>query len=264
MEEVLEHEESEVKNDTERVVSAHSTNEEDKSSIPAAGHEKEDVSAEVVTSDHDEENSESMKAAEEEAFTSEPEEYSGPELLDVHNVTTDGDSDVKMNEASEQPLSHEESVVFEINSNDDDEPPRLHLETPQSETTRPAHEGEEEAKEEESTAAPADKEDINYEECLQELHEERDKASQHSSQLQMKLAECFGKKAGDDAQLEREIPVSEQLQEYEKYNNILTDLKQQLATDSEAAQLQAEELRLQSRDKLDTVGPVELWLDFLL
>eukprot|EP00064_Thunnus_orientalis_P003179 superscaffoldBa00000252_g3188 len=257
MEGVPEHEENEVKNDTEGVVSANPTNEEDNSPIPAAGHVKEDVPAEVVTSDHNEENSESMKAAEElpveEAFTSEPEEYSGHDLPAVDNDPTDGNLDVKMNEVSELPLSYEESVVFEIISNDDDEPPRLHLETQERETTRPAQEEEEEAKEEESTAAPADKEDISYEECLQELHEERDKASQHSSQLQMKLAEYFRKKAGDDAQLEREMLVSEQVQEYEKYINILTDLKQQLTTDSETAQQQAEELRLQSQERLDKV-----------
>ncbi|XP_062300496.1 coiled-coil domain-containing protein 96 [Scomber scombrus] len=254
MDEVPEHEENEVKNDTERVVSAHTTNEEI-NAIPAAGHEKEDK-VEVVTSDHDEGNSpESLKAAEEppaeEVFTSEPEEYSGHELPAVDSNPTDGDLDVKMNKISDRPLSHEESVVFEINSNGEEEPLRLHIDT--TETSRPAHEEEEEAQEEENTAAPTHKEDINYDERLQELSEERDKASQHSSQLQMKLAEYFRKKAGDDAQLEREMPVSQQLQEYEKYINILSDLKQQLATDSETAQQQAEELRLQSQEKLDKV-----------
>ena len=219
-----EHEENEVKNDTESVVSAHTTNEEI-NAIPAAGHEKEDE-VEVATSDHDEENSpESLKAAEEppaeDVFTSEPEEYSGHEFPAVDSNPTHGDLDVKMNKISDRPLSHEESVVFEINSNDDEEPPRLHLDTP--DTSRSAHE---EAQEEENTAAPTHKEDINYDERLQELSEERDKASQHSSQLQMKLAEYFRKKAGDDAQPEMEMPVSEQLQEYEKYINILSDLKQ--------------------------------------
>ncbi|KAM7366008.1 hypothetical protein PAMP_015480 [Pampus punctatissimus] len=256
MEGVVEHEGNEVKNDTERIVSALPTNEEDNASVPAAGHEKE----EAVASDHDEDNSDSVKVAEEspvgEAFISETEEYSGHDLPAVHHVSTDGDLDVKMNEVGEQPPSHEGSVVFEINSHDDDnddEPPRLRLESPERETTRPAHEEEEEAKQEES---PAEKEDISYEECLQllqELHDERDKACQHSSQLQMKLAECFRKKAGDDTQLERETPVSEQLHEYEKYISILTDLRQQLATDSESAQQQAEELRLQSQEKLDEV-----------
>lgn len=256
MDSAPEHEGNEEKNDTERVVlvSAHTTNEEI-NAIPAAGHEKEDE-VEVLTSDHDEEDSpESLKAIEgppaEEVFTSETEEYSGHELSAVDR---DGDVDVKINKVSE------ESVVFEINSNDDDEPPRLYLDTP--ETNRTAHDDEEETKEKAPAATPAHKEDINYEEHLQELSEERDRASQHNNQLQMKLAEYFRKKAVDDSQLEREMPVSEQLREYEKYINILSDLKQQISTESQTSQQQVEVLRLQSQEKLDQVGVVELWLDF--
>lgn len=203
-----------------------------------------------------------MKATKEppaEAAASEPEENCGDELPGVHSTTTSKDLEVKTNEVIEQPVSHEESVVFDINSNDDDGPPRLHLETPEREATSPAHEEEKEAEGEEFTAPPAEEEDITHEkymQLLQELCEERDKASQHSSQLQMKLAEYFCKKAGDDAQLEREMPESEQLQEYEKYINVLTDVKQQLTTNSETAQQQAEELRLQSQEKLDKVGHI--------
>ncbi len=257
-----ENEENEVKNDTVKVVSADSSNKEDSSPITVEGSEKEGVPAEMVASDHDEENSEGMKATEEapaeEAASSEPDESGGNELPGMDNTTTGHDLDVKMNEVSELPQSHEGSVVFEINSNDEEGPPRLHLETPERETTSPTQEEEDQAEEEEPAAAPADILDISYEEYTQlhqELCEERDKASQHSSQLQMKLADYFRKKAGEDTQLEGELPVSEQLQEYEKHINILTDLKQQLTTDSETAQQQAEELSSQSREKLDKVGP---------
>lgn len=251
-----ENEENEVKNDTAKVVSADSSNKEDNSPVAVDGNDKEGVPAEMVASGHDEE---SMKATEEapveEAANSEPEESSGSELPGMDITITSDDLDVKMNEVSEQPQSHEGSVVFETNSNDEDGPPRLHLETPERENTSPTQEEEDEA--EEPTAAPAHIEDINYEEYMQlqqELCEERDKASQHSSLLQMKLADYLRKKAGDDTRLERELPVSEQLQEYEKYINILTDLKQQLTTDSETAQQQAEELSSQSQEKLDKVG----------
>lgn len=242
---------NEVKNETEKVVIAGSSSQEDISPITVNVHEG--VPVEMVASDHDEE---SMKGTEEdpaeEAATSEPEDNSGNELAAVDNITTSEDLAVKINDQS-----HEESVVFEIDSNDDDGPPRLHLETPEREDTSPAREAEDEAEEEEPTAAPADKEDINREEylqLLQELREERDNASQHSSQLQMKLAEYFRKEAREDGQLEREPPVSEQLQGYEKHINVLTELKQQLTMDSETAQQQAQELSLQCQEKLDKVG----------
>ncbi|XP_029311323.1 cilia- and flagella-associated protein 184 [Cottoperca gobio] len=236
-------------------VSADSSNEEDNSPITVNGNEKEGVPAEIAESDHDEENSESMKAAEEahteKAATSEPEESSGKEFPSVDYITTSEDLDVKINVLNEQPMSHKESVVFEINSNDNDGPPRLPLETPGRQNTNPTQ-GEEEAEEEEPSSAPADKEQINYAEYMQ-LCADRDKASQRRSLLQMKLTELFRKKDGDDAQLDREIQVSEQLKGYEKCINILTDLKQQLTADTETAQQQAEELRFISQEKLDKV-----------
>ncbi|XP_041820959.1 coiled-coil domain-containing protein 96 [Chelmon rostratus] len=248
---------NEVKNDTERVILAHVSNEEDMSAVTVNGNEKEGVPAEVVASDHDEEHSESVNATEEapveEAATSEPEENGGDEVPAVSSVITSEDLAVKM---SEEPTSHEGSVVFEMNGNNDDGPPRLHLESPDRENISPTQVEEGEAEEEEPTAAPADKEEVNSEalvQLLQDLCEGRDKASQHSSRLQMKLAEYFRKKAGDDGQLERELPVSEQLQEYEKHVNILTDLKQQLIADSETAEQQAEELSFQSQEKLEKV-----------
>ncbi|XP_023126559.2 coiled-coil domain-containing protein 96 [Amphiprion ocellaris] len=228
-----EREENEVKDDTER---------EEDSAIPADRREKED--SEMVASDH-----ESRKVTEEEpsvakAATCEPEETSGNELLSE-------DLDVKLNEVTEQLLTQQESVIFE--SSCDDGPARLHLETPERQTTG-AEEQEEE--EEEEVSAAEDRENTRYEESrqkLQELIRERDEASQLSSKLQMKLAEYFRKKAGGNAQQERHKPETEQLQEYEKFMNILTDLQRQLTADSESAQQQEEQLRIQSQEKLDKV-----------
>ncbi|XP_022608016.1 coiled-coil domain-containing protein 96 [Seriola dumerili] len=262
------HEENEVRNDTERETSEDFSNEKNNSSLIVNGNEKQGVSAEVGASHREEENSEDTKTTEEnpvEAAAPEPEENSG-EQLSVVDITTSKNLDMQINEVNDQLMSHEESVVFEINSNDDDGPPRLHLETPERErTSSPAQEEEEkEAEEEEFTAASAENEDIIYEDCMQVLHElceERDIASQHSSQLHMKLAEYLSKKSRDDTQLEWEMLVTEQLQEYEKYMNILTDMKHQLTTDSEAAQQQAEELRLQSQEKVDKVE--NEWQEFV-
>ncbi|XP_041840792.1 coiled-coil domain-containing protein 96 [Melanotaenia boesemani] len=153
--------------------------------------------------------------------------------------------DVKTHEVNEPLLSRDQSVVFEVDSSGDGEPSRLNLET-----QSPACE-----KEREATAAAADKEDSRYEESIQlfqELCEERDKVSQQNRQLQLKLADFLSKKARGDSQLE-EKPETEQLQEYKKCISILNDLRQQLAADSESAQQQAEELSLQSQEKLDRV-----------
>lgn len=234
---------------TEKVVTADFFNQED-TSLPDNGFEG--LPTKTVELDHTEESIKvTVEDPTEEAATSEPEDN----RRDVNNIDTSEDFNVKL---SDQPVSHEESLVFEIDISDDDGPPRLHLETPEREEISPTQQ-EKNTAEEESTAAPAVKEDINHEEylqLLQELREERVKASQHSSQLQMKLAEYFCKKARDDSQLERELPVSEQLQGYGKRINILTELKQQLTSDSETAQQQAQELSFQCQEKLDKVGHI--------
>lgn len=247
-----------VKNETDRGVSADSPD-----ISPPTVNGPESVPAEIFASDPDEENNGSMKAAEEalfveEAATSGPEENSGNELPSMDNITSE-DLALKIKEDNKQLMSHEESVIFEINSNDDDEHHRLNLDTPERENISPSEVEEDKAEYKELTAAPADGDDINYKEymqLLQELCEERDKASLRSSQLQMKLAEYFHKKAGDDTQLERELPMSEQLHEYEKHIKTLTELKTQLTTDSETAEHQAEELSLQAQEKLDKVGVI--------
>ncbi|XP_022069184.2 coiled-coil domain-containing protein 96 [Acanthochromis polyacanthus] len=196
----------------------------------------------MVTSAH-----ESGKVTEEgpsvaEAATCEPEETGSNELPSE-------DLDVKLNEVTEQPLTQEESVAFE--SSCDDGSPRLHLDTPDRQTT-----GVEEQQEEEEVSAAPDRENTRYEESrrkLQELIRERDEASQLSSKLQMKLAEYFRKKAGGNVQPERQKTETEQLQEYEKFMNILTDLQQKLTADCESARQQEEQLKVQSQEKLDKV-----------
>ncbi|XP_070786350.1 cilia- and flagella-associated protein 184 [Enoplosus armatus] len=226
----------EAKTDTERVMSADCSNEEDKSPVSVNENEKEGVPAEVAASDHDEENSESVKSPEEapveEAAPSEPEESSRAEPPGVDSIATMEDLDVKMHEFNAQPVPYGERAV-EMNCDDDSGPSRLPEST--------------------AAAAAAGAEDTSYEEHMEELRQERDEASRHSSQLQTKLAEHFRKKAGGDGQREREVLGSERLQEYERHFTLLADLKQQLAADSETAQQQAEELRLLSRDKLDEV-----------
>lgn len=246
-------EECEVKSGTEKVVTADFFNRED-TSFPENGLKV--LLAERVESGHTEKSIKlTVEDATEEAATSEPEDNSRDEPGAVDNINTSEHLDVKL---SDQPVSHEESLVFEIDIGDDDGPPRLHLETPEREEISPIQE-EKNTAEEKSTATPADKEDINHEEylqLLQELREERVKASQHNSQLQMKLAECLCKQARDDSQLERELPVSEQLQGYERHINILTELKQQLTSDSETAQQQAQELSLKCQEKLEKVSHI--------
>ncbi|TDG99985.1 hypothetical protein EPR50_G00200410 [Perca flavescens] len=201
---------------------ADSTSEEDNCAVTGHGSEKEDVQAETVASDHDEEDSESVNNPTEEA--AEPEE------------NTSQGWDVK---------------THEVNSSDGDGPPSLHPETlERKKNTSPTQ-----AEEEGSTTAPEDNEDSNSEDIQpkQEQREDRDvpRPSQRHRLLQMKLAEFFQKKAGDEPQLDREVPVSEQ--EYEKYVDLLAELKQQLAANSESAQRQAEELRFKSQQRLDKV-----------
>ncbi|XP_047452017.1 coiled-coil domain-containing protein 96 [Mugil cephalus] len=223
--------------------------------------EKGDATAEMVTSDPEEELTEDEKVSgeepgAEEGTVREPErDSSGRELLDAGE-------DEKMSEVNETQLVREESVVFENNVNCDDGNPRLRLESPDGEKASPAQEedeqDEDEEEEEEATGGAGDGEDAaEYEECmqlLQELCEQRREAGQRSSQLQVKLAEYFYKKAKDGVQPEEDAPVTEQQpQEYERRVGALTELRQRLRADAEASRRRAEELRLQSKERLDKV-----------
>lgn len=237
----------------ENKVRIHSDRDTEENFISVSGDKNEAVSAEMLTSDPEEKHCDSRKVTEEfsaeEAAAFEPEAKSEDELCTEFDVMT---------KVKEQPLCHEESVVSEMNSTYHDDALKLHPETQDTEISSPPHHEDEEAEKEGATSACAQKLNIKYKEyrqLLQEVCNERDKARHNSSQLQMKLAQYF-KKAGDSVQLEGEKPVSEHLQEYERYINTLTDLKQQLRAESEAAQRQAEDLRLQSQEQLGKVGVV--------
>ncbi|XP_042368416.1 coiled-coil domain-containing protein 96 [Plectropomus leopardus] len=243
---------------TEILMSADFFSEKDNTPAPVNISENEGVPTEMVALGHDEENSESMKASEEApaeiAATSEPEENRGNKFPAVDDLTITEDLFVKMKEDNGQLMFHEESVVFE-NSNDGDGSPRLHLETPERRNIRPTQE-EDQAEEEEPAAVRIHIDDINYEEYMQfhqQLCEDRETASLKCSLLHIKLAELFNRKAWDEPQLEREVPESEQLLEYERNISILTEVKQQISADTVTAQQQAEELRVKFQEKLDKV-----------
>lgn len=160
-----------------------------------------------------------------------------------------------------QEISNQEDSV---DNNSNNQPAANHSETLQCErSASPAHEAEgragEEEEEEEGELAAVDLSpcvDINYEEymhLLEELLEEKEEVSQRNSQLQVKLAEYLRRKTREDLQLDREIPVSEQQQEYERCMDILSERKQQFAAETEAAQQKTEELRLLSQENLEKV-----------
>ncbi|KAM3590926.1 uncharacterized protein V6R79_018979 [Siganus canaliculatus] len=191
------------------------------------------VPVEICAMDHVEDNVERIKPAEE------------------------ATGDAEVNGESEDFMSHEGSVVFDFPIHDDNRPPSLLLETPERQNISSSQEKEDDVEEEKPVHAPAGEEGVDYEQrvkLFQELCEQRDKAGQHNRQLQIKLLEYFRKKAcRDDKQQERELLASEQLQEYERTMKILTGLKEQLRSDSETAEQQAQELSLQSQQKLDKV-----------
>ncbi|KAK5848728.1 hypothetical protein PBY51_006320 [Eleginops maclovinus] len=236
--------------------SADSSNVENTSYTNGNGNEKENVPATIAASDHVEENCVAKETLTEEAATSEPYEEKGKEFLGVHNINTTTNEgshgiDVDMNVVNEQAKFRKGSVVFEINSHDEDGPPRLPLEALERLNTTLE---EKKVGGEQSIPAPAENEDLNYAECMQlhlELCEERDKASQRCCLLQRKLAEFFHKKARVDPQV---IQVSKELQEYEKQITILTYLKQQFITSTETFGKQVEELRFISEEKREKVG----------
>ncbi|KAG7497552.1 coiled-coil domain-containing protein 96 [Solea senegalensis] len=222
-------EENEVKIDTQRETKEESSNMKDSSLNPEE--EEEEITAEVGASHHEvSENSESVKVPGV-APTSERAESSRDDVPSVDDITTGQELD---EEDREQPVSHEEG-------SDRDGPARLHPESP----------AQVEAEEDKSSATA---EDVTYEETRQlhqELCKEREKSSQLNSQLQVKLADYLHRKARDDPPPERETPVSEQLQEYERHVNVLGEVKQQLAADAETIRQKTEELRLLSQENLD-------------
>lgn len=182
---------------------------------PVTVNEDEAVPAGAVASDHDEEQNKS------------PEEDPDEEAI--------ADIAENINEQSTSPEERDGSSESHITSGEE----------------------EDDAEDEEPTAASADEEGMKkqeYVELLQELCEQREEALQRNSQLQMKVSEYFSTQPGDFNGLDWDMPVSDQLQEYKDNICTLGDLKQQIVVESESAQRQADELALQCKDKLNTVG----------
>lgn len=185
---------------------------------------------------------ESVDATGEEATTSGPEETSG-------NTERD---DASSTDVHEQPASHQESVVFDLDVDDHNEgTSRLDLETPEREEDRSAR-GEEE-EEVEETVPPAGQDDCtSYEEHLrlhQELSEERDEAVAHGAQLQTRLAEHFRRNTPEQGRLDLEQPEA-----YESHLHLLSEMRRQLSEASRSAQQQVEQLRLQCQEKQEKVS----------
>lgn len=200
-----------------------------------------DVPSETVESD-----SERLKDCAddpgEEATTSVPE----------NNIGNTEGSTASSKDVSEQPASHQESVVFDLDiDNKDEGTSRLNLETPETEEVSPTAGGEEQA------AAPADQDDhSSYEDhlrLLQELCEERDEAIARSSQLQTRLAQHFRKNTPDEAQLDGGQLGSGKQETYERHLHLLGEMRRRLGAASESAQQQAEQLRLQGQEKQEKV-----------
>ncbi|XP_038124354.1 coiled-coil domain-containing protein 96 [Cyprinodon tularosa] len=146
-------------------------------------------------------------------------------------------------------ISEPQQSVLETN---EEELLRLNPETPKRESP---------AQEEEESSAAASVQDEDLQQLLQELTAEREEAHQLNKQLQLRLVEYFHNEPIDGGRLQRGRPEEEQLQEYEKNIQILCELKLQLSTASQAAQQEAEELRLQSQEKVDKVE--EEWEAFM-
>lgn len=186
---------------------------------------------------------ESCDASADEAATSGPGETSGDAVGDT----------ASSKDIHEQPASHQESVVFDLDVDDhDDGTSRLNLETPEREdgSTRGEEEEEEEVGE---TVPPTDQDDdrISYEEQLrlhQELSEERDEAVAHGAQLQTRLAEHLRRNTPDQGRLESEQPEA-----YKSHLHLLSEMRRQLSEASESAQQQVEQLRLQCQEKQEKV-----------
>lgn len=201
------------------------------------------VPSETAESDSERVN-DSVDAPGEAAVTSGPGDTSGNAV----------GSTASSKDATEQPVSLQESVVFDVDVDDhDDGTSRLNLETLEREedgSTRKENEVEQ-------TADPKDLDHhASYEEHLrlhQELCEERNEAVAHSAQLQTRLAEHFRRNAPDKGRLERGLLESEQLEGYESHLHLLSEMRRRLSVASEAAQQQAEQLRLQCQEKQEKV-----------
>ncbi|RXM36285.1 Coiled-coil domain-containing protein 96 [Acipenser ruthenus] len=144
-----------------------------------------------------------------------------------------------------EPLSRQDSPVRDLEQG----PPKLEPGTPERPGSLIITEESIDEEEEEGQT-------INREEILAKykaLMEEKEQLNQLNGQIQNKLAEYFRRKAGDDARHEKEKPVSDQEQRYLKYMATMEELKWQYAQDSEAYQLQIDDLKSHCQGKLSLV-----------
>ncbi|XP_034532280.1 coiled-coil domain-containing protein 96 [Notolabrus celidotus] len=226
-----EHQNQEERTDPGTAGSAESSNED---SSPKTGSGTEPIQADSVGLDHDAEISQRAPP--------------GGAAAEQHPEHKPPDSDVRIRtepgtQGAVVDSNKGDSVVFEISSTEEDGALRLHLESPDIESTRPQEE-----EEEPDPAAPAD---FSYEEhtrLLQDLNEQRERAFQRSRQLQGKLLELLSRRGSEEAQVER--PESEQQREYEQFMTLLTELKQQIHSEDQTAQQDQEQLRSQAQETL--------------
>ncbi|MGH0129558.1 UNVERIFIED_CONTAM: hypothetical protein FKN15_014674 [Acipenser sinensis] len=145
-----------------------------------------------------------------------------------------------------EPLSREDSPVRDLEQG----PPKLEPGTPErQESLIITEESKDEDEQEEGQT-------INREEILAKyktLMEEKEQLNQLNGRIQNKLAEYFRRKTGDDARHEKEMPVPDQEQRYLKYMANMEELKWQYAQDSEAYQLQVDDLKDCCQGKLSLV-----------
>ncbi|CAN9509692.1 unnamed protein product [Ophioblennius macclurei] len=150
---------------------------------------------------------------------------------DGTNQTLDNTETVEKNEEQSPSLhpdsqdsnSHDPTEEEEDDDDDDDEEDDEHQE-------KSKHDSAEEEEEEEEDEERQEKRKQEYEEHMgiyRELLEQRENATQHNIQLQMKLSEYFSKKTSDDSPPEK--TSYEELQvEFENCMKIQADLKQRL------------------------------------
>lgn len=166
------------------------------------------------------------------------EEEDGIELLINENLEdTDGP---EMGRFIEELLSHEDTEEEE-----EEEENRLPTPDPENERTSPSNESLVPGEEEEFGLSINNKEHMDL---LHELQAENEKLTKLNGQLQTKIAEYFSKKKG--AKLKGDVSGQEQ---YQKYMELMEDLKVQHLRCSELHQQQTKELRQQSLEKQNQV-----------
>lgn len=164
------------------------------------------------------------------------EEEDGIELINENLEDTDGP---KIGHFIDDLLSREDTEEEEEEEN------KLPTPDPENERTSPSNESLVPGEEEEFGLSINNKEHMDL---LHELQAENEKLTKLNGQLQTKIAEYLSKKTG--AKLEGDISGQEQ---YQKYMELMEDLKVQQHRCSELHQQQTKELRQQSLEKLNQV-----------